>query len=436
MSRQELAEAVNTYLWDTYQQDENLDENDIGKLERGDHRWPGARRREALRAMLQTDTDAELGLYINRRTRACPRGPLTDESTVPADEAVIVKIVVDGRVQALRLSRRGLFEAAAGSLMAPLLNAPVEVPRPVNPAVVDHFAALRALLVDSDNRLGAGGVLPTVRHELGLIAQFRREARGPLHDQLLSTEARWAEFAGWLCDDLGNNAEGAWWLSQSMSMAHEANDLDFSAYLFARMAQRAVCTADEDRILGLAQAATRVGTTHRHVLAFAALQRSHGHALAGDKYQFESMVGKARTLVEGRAARDGELGAFCAVPYVKQVVPAQRAAPILPGEQAQVVAVERGFDPPPSGSPVVGQVRVVRRRRAFDHLVPDNVGPGKLHQVGNTVFVGACAVAEHPPVAPELVEPAEVASHDPRLRLVGVGVLGPLVEEPPHVTVQ
>ena len=43
----------------------------------------------------------------------------------------------------------------------------------------------------------------------------------------------------------------------------------------------------------------------------------------------------------------------------EQVVPTQWAATALPGEQAKVVAVQWGFDPSPSGSPVVGQVGVV-----------------------------------------------------------------------------
>src|SRR5690349_16263103 len=70
MSRQELAEAVNAYLWRTYEVEERLDENDIGKLERGEHRWPGEHRREALRAVLGVDSDAALGFYIVRATPA------------------------------------------------------------------------------------------------------------------------------------------------------------------------------------------------------------------------------------------------------------------------------------------------------------------------------------------------------------------------------
>ena len=68
MSRQELAEAVNAYIWQHHAVKEHLDAHDIGKLERGEHRWPGARRREAFRAVLYVHTDAQLGFYIRRRS--------------------------------------------------------------------------------------------------------------------------------------------------------------------------------------------------------------------------------------------------------------------------------------------------------------------------------------------------------------------------------
>lgn len=314
MSRQELAEAVNAYLWRAYEQTENLDRTDIGRLERGENRWPGERRREAFRAVLNVGTDADLGFHINRdvRSAAVPSG------AGPAPGAgITVVIVVDGRRHPVRLSRRDLVEATAASLIASLLDGSMtSASRIVNPAVVDHFTALRALLVDSDNQDGPGAVLPAVHHQLDLIAGFRRQARGDLHQQLLRCEARWAEFAGWLSDDLGDGVMGGWWLGQAMSMAHEAEDPDFSAYLFARMAQRAVEGADQDRALGLAEAATRVGTRHRHVRAFAALQRGHGYAAAGESRLFEAAVAEAQALVHDRPAGHGDLGEFCTPAYL------------------------------------------------------------------------------------------------------------------------
>jgi hypothetical protein len=122
-----------------------------------------------------------------------------------ADDTVIVTVVLEGRTRQVQVSRRALLQAVPGSLMASLPGrdpASAAPPVRVDPAIVEHFAMLRSVLVESDNRVGAEAILPTARQQLGHIAGFRRAARGDLRDALLGTEARWAEFAGWLSDDL------------------------------------------------------------------------------------------------------------------------------------------------------------------------------------------------------------------------------------------
>lgn len=66
MSRQELAEAVNAYLWTTYQSHDTVDQGAVGAYERGEVRWPGRRRREAFRAVLGATSDHQLGFYIGK----------------------------------------------------------------------------------------------------------------------------------------------------------------------------------------------------------------------------------------------------------------------------------------------------------------------------------------------------------------------------------
>jgi len=66
MSRQELADAINAVLFERHAQRSGLDENYIGKLERGKYRWPNDRYREAFRTVLGAKTDAEIGFYITR----------------------------------------------------------------------------------------------------------------------------------------------------------------------------------------------------------------------------------------------------------------------------------------------------------------------------------------------------------------------------------
>jgi transcriptional regulator with XRE-family HTH domain len=78
MSRQELAEAVNAHVYATTGRRARLDAGYIGKLERGEHRWPRADYRRGLRAALGVATDAEIGMYNMRRS-------VSDELFVASD---------------------------------------------------------------------------------------------------------------------------------------------------------------------------------------------------------------------------------------------------------------------------------------------------------------------------------------------------------------
>lgn len=81
---------------------EKLDQDDIGRIERGRTRWPGKWRRVGLRAVLGVASDAELGLYFHRTIR-----PLdTDRAAAP-------------RAVGHYVSHAG----SADSMLAPLLSA-------------------------------------------------------------------------------------------------------------------------------------------------------------------------------------------------------------------------------------------------------------------------------------------------------------------------
>src|ERR1039458_4307415 len=84
---------------------------------------------------------------------------------------------------------------------------------------------------------------------------------------------------------------------------------------------------------------------------------------------------------------------------MEQETTTKRAAAVLRPEQAQTDAVQRRFPAVLPLGPVLGQGRIVGRRRSWHHLVPDDLGPGKLEQVG-----AAVTVAEDPPVSSGLVE--------------------------------
>lgn len=83
MGRAELAEAVNSWLWETTRERYDLDARAIARYERGAVRWPGAQYRAALRHVLGVSDDHQLGFAPSdvearsRRTCRCTVAPQT-----------------------------------------------------------------------------------------------------------------------------------------------------------------------------------------------------------------------------------------------------------------------------------------------------------------------------------------------------------------------
>ncbi|MFI6161610.1 hypothetical protein ACIA59_16890 [Micromonospora haikouensis] len=64
MSRQEVAEAVNAWIWKHQRRRTCLDSRYVGKLERGESRWPRSPIRAGLRGVFGVDNDAAIGLHV------------------------------------------------------------------------------------------------------------------------------------------------------------------------------------------------------------------------------------------------------------------------------------------------------------------------------------------------------------------------------------
>ncbi|MDG4763329.1 helix-turn-helix transcriptional regulator [Solwaraspora sp. WMMD406] len=92
MSRQEVAEAVNAWVFERSGRRCFLNSRYIGQLERGETRWPSAHYRAGLRAVLGATNDAEIGLFIiygagrGSQTTASGQAAPASASMEPADE--------------------------------------------------------------------------------------------------------------------------------------------------------------------------------------------------------------------------------------------------------------------------------------------------------------------------------------------------------------
>ncbi|MGW2324207.1 helix-turn-helix domain-containing protein [Streptomyces sp. NPDC001700] len=214
--------------------------------------------------------------------------------------------------------------AGLGILPVPASAAGGATRRPVNPAVVGHLQQLRATLVQSDGLYGPHAAISAVHDHLTVIErQLLPAARGPLRREILKTGAEWAEFAGWLYEDLGRPQQSLWWSDRAMEWAQEADDPVRQAFVLMRKAQQSVGLGQRQRAIGLASAALRVrGDVPARIRASAHLQAAHGHALLGGELPALRALDAAQELVDGDEAVNDQLGGYCNPAYAR----AQRAA--------------------------------------------------------------------------------------------------------------
>ncbi|WP_326597707.1 helix-turn-helix domain-containing protein [Streptomyces sp. NBC_01803] len=247
-----------------------------------------------------------------------------------------------------RVNRRHFLGASAALGMPALPDDIATAHRAVNPAVVDHLRRLRATLVQSDSLYGPRSVIGTVQDHLKVLAQQLLPATtGRLRRALLQTSAEWAEFAGWLHEDLGQPERSLWWSDRAMEWAQEADDPARQSFILMRKAQQSANLSQPQRTLGLAAAALRVrGDVAQRVRASAHLQLAHGHAWGGDQTETARALDAAREMVDdGETPTDG-LGGYCVPAYVE----IQRASCLLRlGKPAEAVTVyERALGTWPS----------------------------------------------------------------------------------------
>jgi len=183
VSRQELAELVNAYIWNHHEKMVALDANYMGKLERGCIRWPDKLYREALRAILNVPTDAALG-FTNVRRAA-------------------VKLAPVDRNQFLRASALGIGVLALGPVAALLEGGePTPIPVRVGATEIKQVRTAAQVFRSWDFTHGSGMTRDAVLAQLSSSAGLL-EATCPdrLRTELFSAIGYLANVAGYMATD-------------------------------------------------------------------------------------------------------------------------------------------------------------------------------------------------------------------------------------------
>lgn len=198
MSRQELADRVNAYLFHHTGRLHELDDNYVGKLERGIIRWPQAAYREALRVVLGAASDGDLGFVNTRRLQAAPsvvRREAPGLVGAHPPHPVPVPEPVGGEPDVRRQEfLRAAFVGVGGLLASPstLLDLlaplrPSDAPERVGRDEIEQVRGAADLLVSWGHSHGGAGVREAANAQLRWFGQLLNaratpEVRVELHE--------------------------------------------------------------------------------------------------------------------------------------------------------------------------------------------------------------------------------------------------------------
>ncbi|WP_181718740.1 hypothetical protein [Nocardia gipuzkoensis] len=246
LSRAELADEVNAWVYRRTGRVVQLSGNYIGKLERGVFRWPNADYRAGLKAVLGVETDAELGFRPVERGTGGDSMEADDPPTFPPSAG---KEVDDVQRRSFLLSA-----SAAGVGMAFGLES---ARHGLNRAVSESGA------VDLDDwneiirEYGTSYVTQTAMelHEMLLVDILSLETALTLsrdrsqRRELYKIGALLSQYMAQAIGDLGRRREGTRWWRTARYAADRSGDLHTIMYVRGRNAIRAIYDGQEPEII-------------------------------------------------------------------------------------------------------------------------------------------------------------------------------------------
>jgi hypothetical protein len=167
-------------------------------------------------------------------------------AALPGSEMIIVSMMsLTGESVPVAVDRRAFV---AGAMSLPLVGwlgcgmpqMSAGIPDGDLSDIVRQIVSLRVILTKQGSVLGSGVAAPTVVHQLSILEKLSQNAKDGARESVRRVQAAYAEFAGWLSDDLGDRRAGQYWTDRALEWAHETDDDLIVGYILTRKAQRAV----------------------------------------------------------------------------------------------------------------------------------------------------------------------------------------------------
>lgn len=305
MSRTELADSVNAFLWERTGRRYALDDHAIGKWERGAVRCPIPEYRAALRVILGAD-DAGLGFPPARDTvttatttvsgvdsESSPLDfmPSRIDATSDADQPRATTVSDTEDMDRRDLLR--LFTMSGAALALPAVDTDrILSGHTVDATMLDDYARLNAHLwqvfaLSTQKRT----LLPLVREQLGVLSRQLNRAPGQHRERVCVLVANLYQLAGETLFDGDHYTDAAHSYVLAAQAAREAQHHDLWATALTRHSFIESHTSNHANalpILDLAEAIAKRGNPAKATRFWVAAVRAETHAGLGDPHRCET----------------------------------------------------------------------------------------------------------------------------------------------------
>ena len=228
LSRRELAEAANVWLWQTTNKRYELDAHTIARYERGAVRWPGRHYRAALRHVLGVATDADLGFRPNPPPKVVRSEPAVPDFGTGID-----------------------LGASPSEFLAHLV---IETPTPlrIGQTDVDQVRATTHALATSENLFGGGLSCEAAAGQLRWAARLlEARADNETRREMFEAVGNLAGVVAFSAFDIGDQRSAARCFRFALWCSEEGGSWALRAATLADMARQAVYIGDLDEALSL-----------------------------------------------------------------------------------------------------------------------------------------------------------------------------------------
>jgi transcriptional regulator with XRE-family HTH domain len=224
-----------------------------------------------------------------------------EATSIHSGQRWVLQMDDNGSVWFQPLDRRQALATGAASLLALHAGARPGPRAAEREAALDTFTTMFGQLRAMGQRTSPALMLPTLVAQTHTLRHIATESAGRTRASAFALAARYAEYAGWMTQEAGEDRAALWWTELAVELATEGGDEELAAYSLVRRALVTMYAGDGPATVSLAQQAQRHRAASHRVRGLAAQREAQGHALLGEHASCMAALERANGLF-GQAA--------------------------------------------------------------------------------------------------------------------------------------